>query len=468
MVADPAEGTRLHPITPWRRAWAPIAGFAVFAAQDFNRTREWITQLTLGWLLVAFAVLLPVAALYGFLSWWVTSYRVTDTELRIRTGLLFRRVAHIRLDRIQAVDITRPMLARVAGVAKLKLDVVGTNSKDELAFLGEAEAVALRAELLARAAGIAPESAPDAGEAPESELVRVAPRMLTVGLLLMGSGWGLLAAILLGPVFLWSVTGSVGAALVMAVPMVGGVWMSTIGRYLNEYDWKVAESPDGLRLDHGLLDREHATVPPGRVQAVRVLQPRLWRSRDWVRVELSVAGGDAGSLLLPVAERAVAAQVLARVLPGVDLAEAAAAATPVSRRARWAVPLWWRGYRHGVTDAVFVTRQGLLCREMTLVPHAKVQSVRRTQGPWMRRLGLADVHVDHGANGATTARLRTAGEASEIVTAQAERSRTGRRTAGPERWLTAPALTAPESAAAGTPPTDAGHAPAAPGHSTPS
>ncbi|WP_461029451.1 PH domain-containing protein, partial [Streptomyces sparsus] len=308
MAADPTEGTRLHPITPWRRAWAPIAGLVVFSIQDFNRTREWITQLTVGWLLVGFAVLVPVAALYGFLSWWVTSYKVTETELRIRTGLLFRRVAHIRLDRIQAVDINRPLLARFAGVAKLKLDVVGTNSKDELAFLGEADAVALRAELLARAAGIAPEAAPDAGEAPENELVRVHPRMLTVGLLLMGTGWGLLAAVLLGPAVMWVLTGSLGAALVVVVPMLGGVWMSTIGRYLNEYDWKVAESPDGLRLDHGLLDREHATVPPGRVQAVRVLQPRLWRSRDWVRVELSVAGGDADStVLLPVAERAVAA-----------------------------------------------------------------------------------------------------------------------------------------------------------------
>lgn len=439
MAADPTEGTRLHPITPWRRAWAPIAGLVVFSIQDFNRTREWITQLTVGWLLVGFAVLVPVAALYGFLSWWVTSYKVTETELRIRTGLLFRRVAHIRLDRIQAVDINRPLLARFAGVAKLKLDVVGTNSKDELAFLGEADAVALRAELLARAAGIAPEAAPDAGEAPENELVRVHPRMLTVGLLLMGTGWGLLAAVLLGPAVMWVLTGSLGAALVVVVPMLGGVWMSTIGRYLNEYDWKVAESPDGLRLDHGLLDREHATVPPGRVQAVRVLQPRLWRSRDWVRVELSVAGGDADStVLLPVAERAVAARVLARVLPGVDLAEAAAAATPVPDRARWAVPMWWRGYAHGVTDSVFVTRQGLLRREMTLVPHAKVQSVRRTQGPWTRRLGLADVHVDHGANGSTTARLRDADEAARVVTAQAERSRTGRRSARPERWLTAP------------------------------
>ncbi|MBW1598946.1 PH domain-containing protein [Streptomyces sp. JJ38] len=438
-AAPDGKGRRLHPVTPWRRAWAPIAALVVFAVQDYERTRAWTEELTVGWLVLAFAVVVPMAAVYGFLSWWATHYTVTDTELRIRTGLVFRRVAHIRLDRIQAVDVSRPLLARVAGVAKLKLDVVGTNEKDELAYLGESEAVALRAELLARAAGIVPEAAPEAGEAPERELVRVPPGMLTVALLLMGTGWGLLAALVVVPGTLWWLSGSVTAAIAAGLPMLGGAWVSTVGRYLTEYDWKVAESPDGLRLDHGLLNREHATVPPGRVQAVRVLEPLLWRRRGWVRVELAVAGGGAGeapTVLLPVAERAVAAGVLATVLPGVDVAEAVAAARPAPPRSRFAVPVWWRGYGHGVTDAVFVTRHGRLRRVLELVPHAKVQSVRRTQGPWMRRLGLADVHVDHGANAAVVARLRDAGEATDILAAQAERSRTGRRIARPERWLT--------------------------------
>jgi len=89
-----------------------------------------------------------------------------------------------------------------------------------------------------------------------------------------------------------------------------------------------------------------------------------------------------------------------------------------------------------VTGGVFVARRGLLRRRHVLVPHAKVQSVRMTQGPWGRLLGLADVHVDHGAGGTATARLLGAAEALGEVSAQAERSRLGRRGAGPERWLT--------------------------------
>ena len=45
-------------------------------------------------------------------------------------------------------------------------------------------------------------------------------------------------------------------------------------------------------------------MPPGRVQAVRIVEPLLWRRRGWVRVELDVAGtGNQGGTLLPVAGR---------------------------------------------------------------------------------------------------------------------------------------------------------------------
>lgn len=142
---------RLHPVTPFRRAWAPVAVVVGWAAHDPNQAQEQLTRLTTTTLLIVLAMVVSAASLYGFLSWWFTHFAVTDSELRIRTGLLFRRTAHIRLQRLQAVDITRPLLARIAGVAKLRLDVVGADKKDELAFLGESEARALRAELLARA-----------------------------------------------------------------------------------------------------------------------------------------------------------------------------------------------------------------------------------------------------------------------------------------------------------------------------
>ncbi|MEY7979298.1 PH domain-containing protein [Streptomyces pilosus] len=434
-VRDPLPVTerRLHPVTPFRRAWAPVAVLFGWALHDPDQAQRHLTRLTTTTLLLGLAVLVPAAALYGFLSWWFTRFAVTGTELRIRTGLLFRRTAHIRLERIQAIDVTQPLLARVTGVAKLRLDVIGTDKKDELAFLGAGEARALRAELLARAAGFAPETAHEVGEAPAREMLRVPPGVLAVSLLLTGATWGWLVVAAVALPLLWTVTHSLWTLLAAAVPMLGAAGASSVGRFVAEYDWTLGESPDGLRIDHGLLDRAHETVPPGRVQTVRIVEPLLWRRRGWVRVELDVAGSS-NSLLLPVAPRDLAESVVARVLPGVSVPPREALLPP-PRRARWCVPVWWRGYGLAVTDAVFAAHQGLLRRSLSLVPHAKVQSVRLVQGPWQRARGVADVVVDTGADKSVTAHLRDAAEAAALLRSQAERSRTGRRDARPDRWM---------------------------------
>jgi putative membrane protein len=250
---------------------------------------------------------------------------------------------------------------------------------------------------------------------------------------LTGATWVSLVAALVVPPLLWWATHSLWTVLATAVPLLGAAGASSVGRFVSEYDWTVGESPDGLRIDHGLLDRTHETVPPGRVQTVRIVEPLLWRRRGWVRVELDVAGSS-NSVLVPVAPREVAEAVIARVLPGVTVPPPSALSRP-PRRAGRCVPVWWRGHGLAVTDAVFASRQGLLRRSLALVPHAKVQSVRLAQGPWERLWRVADVHVDTGANKTVTARLRDAQEAAELLGAQAERSRTGRKGARPDRWM---------------------------------
>ncbi|MER7508412.1 PH domain-containing protein [Streptomyces lavendulae] len=433
-AGPPGAERRLHVLTPLRRAWVPITATVGLVVQQGERAQEWVRSFPLGLRLLALAGLVLVFGSYGLLSWWFTHYSVTDTELRIRTGLLFRRTAHIRLDRIQAVDVTRPMLARVAGVAKLRIDVIGTEEKDELAFLGEPDAVALRAELLARAAGVAPAEAAGLGEAPQRELLRVPVRDLVVSMLLSLGVWAALAAGLVAPVVVWRLSDNLWASLAIVLPLLGAMWKGSMGRFLAEYDWTVAESPDGLRLDHGLLDREHETVPPGRVQTVRIVEPLLWRRRGWVRVELAVAGSKNG-VLVPVATRAAAHAVIARVLPGADLAALAFSPSPRAG-SRWVVPVWWKGYGLSVSEQLFAARHGRLCRRTEVVPHAKVQSVRLAQGPWERVWGVADLHLDTGANGTVTARLRGAAEAAALLDAQAVRSRTSRAASRPDRWMT--------------------------------
>jgi putative membrane protein len=96
--------------------------------------------------------------------------------------------------------------------------------------------------------------------------------------------------------------------------------------------------------------------------------------------------------LLPVADLATARGIVPLALPGLDVG--ALPLTPVPQRARWLAPLRRRVLAAGLVEHAFATVDGLLTRELTVVPYARIQSVRVTEGPWQRRLGLATVYVD--------------------------------------------------------------------------
>ena len=92
----------------------------------------------------------------GVLHWFTTRYRVGASQVELRTGLLRRRHLAVPVDRVRSVDISAHVMHRMLGVAVVK---IGTGRPDKgrrdelrLDAVSAAEAVALRAELLHRAA----------------------------------------------------------------------------------------------------------------------------------------------------------------------------------------------------------------------------------------------------------------------------------------------------------------------------
>ena len=431
---EPQLAARLHPLTPFARGWAAMVGATVVLGQDAVREAD---LLQIGLILLA---VIAAGLAFGLWTWWFTRYTIDGDDLRVDSGVLFRRSRHIRLSRLQAIDVVQPLIARLLGLAELRLEVAGGGAAEgRLAYLAEDKALALRAELLARAAGVRP----DSPTAPEHVLVRVPISAVLTSLLL--TVW-VPIVLIGGAVLLVAAIALREPALVVPMVPVLIAFGSLAWRELEgAFDFTVAESPDGLRLRHGLLSRRSQTVPPGRVQALRIVQPYLWRQRDWVRVQINVAGYAGGnesaqkqtSILLPVAPRATALAVIGRILPGVD--PGAVELHPAPRQAGRARPIWWRGLAWGADDQVFTAAKGLFRRQLDVVPHGKTQSVRLTQGPWQRRLGLATVRLDT-TPGPVVVEVphRPVAEARALVEAQAERARVGRRGAGPERWMTPP------------------------------
>jgi putative membrane protein len=268
-----------------------------------------------------------------------------------------------------------------------------------------------------------------------------------------------MAVFLVGLLVVALVVGSaapVAGVLPMLLASGGVVW----SRFNSGFGFRAASSPDGVRLRHGLTETRSQTVPPGRVQAVRLTQSLLWRRPDWWRITVNVAGyGTSGgkgrgqeNLLLPVGTRDEALAVLSFVAPDLGVAEGedpravVDAALSGSRRthgfvtsppaARWLDWISWRRNGFRVTRTVLMVRRGAITRMLDLVPHARTQSLAVTQGPLQRRLGL--VHFElHSTPGPVSPQVPhlTEDVGAALMVAQTERARAARAAAGPERWM---------------------------------
>ncbi len=385
---------RLHPVSPVVRAGrAAIAIFIVLVPivlRGGGNFSDSYIQLGIVALLAAF----------GFVNWLVTRWRIEGDDLRIETGLIRRQSLRFPLAQVQAIDIVQPGLARIFRVAELRLRLGGTSGGTaRLAYLPQHEVEPLRARLLRLAT--AGETAPhEPEEIEERVLTSVSTLQLVasifvsdVGIVVEAVFAALIVTAFLAPAAAAGIVGG-GAAELIAVATL--VWR----RFNQEYKLTVAAAPDGLRLRSGLVALNAETIRPGRVQAVRLVEPFIWRRLGWCRLEVDLAGrqkrkgeGEAsrGQLraLLPVGSRALAFELLEHLLPDAPRPERRA-----PRRVAWKSPLRYRFLAWGRTDAAVVTMTGRVRRVTVWVPLEKAQSLRLVEGPLQRRLRLVTVHVD--------------------------------------------------------------------------
>lgn len=459
----------VHPVTPAIRSWKTLVAIVAIifwqSADDIYRARDVLAHGGLRWVFLALLAVVVVAGVYSYLAWRFTRFAVGERVVHLHTGVLFRQQRQAHLDRLQAVDVVRPLLARVAGLAQLTLEVAGaTDSKVELAYLKEEEALALRAELLARAAGLTVEQSPEAPEpvveeAPERTVLEVPPARLVGSILLSGTFLTFVVVMLAGigavvatAVGLIRNDGElVGNALVL-LPVVVGFGSALWTRFNGGYGFTAAISPDGIRLRRGLLETRAQTIAPGRVQAIELVQPLLWRRTGWWLARVNVAGygidlqDDTPTTLLPVGDAEQARLAVWLVMPELADLELLSTAmegtgpdggvTLVPPRARILDPLTYRRKGYLVTDRALVVRTGRLRRVVQVVPHERTQSLGLSQGPIQRRLGLASLAL-HSVPGPVSPGIDhlDLDVARRLLAEQSVRAREARAHDRSERWM---------------------------------
>ncbi|HWC34689.1 MAG TPA: PH domain-containing protein [Mycobacteriales bacterium] len=419
--------SRVHPLSPVVRAGRAVVGLLTIAGVNSA------SQHQPPWDALGLAV---VAIVAGVVYWRVTRWRIQGGELQIDTGLLRRQQIRVPLTQIQGVDLVRPLVARMFGVAEVRVVLASHGAAPaRLAYIAEERAVSVRARLLAIAHGLDA----DVPAPPERPIIAVPPsRIIAAGLASARFGFGI--------VFLVS-----GIVVGIAAPQVIAPAFTTFflllaltlvatGRQVSaEWDFRVAEAPDGLRLESGLLQHRAETVPYGRIQAVRWVEPLLWRPFGWVRLEFDVARqrsaerGDRQSAattkaLFPVGSREEARWLLARVLPGATGELPVSCGVPAPALLR--IPLA-RRYARMQHDATYLScSTGRVRPSVVIMPLAKIQSVRWVQGPWSRKLNLASVYVDTAGHRYTgSAAFRGVDEAQQLVATLPGLARDARRAA---------------------------------------
>lgn len=407
----PSDWTRLHKLSPLlRSSRAFVALVTVLGSRQLSPGSDNDAWFDL--------VILAVAALAATVSWLVTRWRIHNGELQIETGLIRRQSLRVPLTRLQAVDVVRPLLARMLGLAEVRLVVAGRGSSHtRLAYLTEERAAEVRAQLLAIAHGLEANT-PEPVERP---ITAVGGGRIVASNLLAPGPLSVLA-VLVVTVFLFTTNPTVAAGLAgAAIALAFGLALATARQVGAEWEFTLAEAPDGLRLRAGLLQHRAETIPLARVQAVRRVEPLLWRLKRWVRLEVDVArqhdrdsaeneAAGTNRALLPVGAPAEADHLLSLVLPGAGVHGPQGSLAP--SRARWRAPLLRHNLHAWYDDTYVVCGGGRLRRTAVVVPLEKVQSIRWSQGPLSRRLRLASVHVDTAGRHFTgSARFRDVSEA---------------------------------------------------------
>ena len=407
---------RTHPVSPLIQAAPALPAAALFVigpgAGLAERSGLPLIILAVGGGLLGYAAFVAVL----WLAWWRRTYWIDeDGDLRMDSGLFERSARRLQLSRLQSIDIVAPVLARLAGLMEVRVEVAGSgDSRIVLRYLTRADAEALRSailELSQRDETVDPD--------PGMPLARVPSGRLLASLLLRS----VTAALLLATGLLIFVTVfTQGPAGLILVLITGGLpILSVATEFLANSGFTVDRTPQGLRIRRGLLSTQVRTIPPERVHAIAIVAPLLWRHRDWVRVTVTIAGVAADQarpdVLIPVAPRAEALALVAEVLPGVDIDALDFQVAP--RRARWRAPWSWRFLACAITPEVIAARSGRITRRVSIALHARVQSVRVTQGAWERRLGLATLRADT-APGPVEVAARHLGEAEVAALARSE------------------------------------------------
>lgn len=447
MTDWPSGPRRLHPISMVDNAVkaAPGALVGMVGAVGFLIQRN--PGLAM---LIALGIL---AALFAgaAISWWRFTYEMRAGEIVIEKGLLSRQRRVIPFDRVRDIAIEQPLLARLVGTARVRIET-GGSAKDE----GLLDMIELERALALRDLVRDMHRAPAAGEASEAQQPPPEPVLFEMPLgRVLGSGLLNFSLVFVAIAFgalqylddlrvidierLIATRGGGNVAglltmrtalMVLLLLALLGLASGVIRTLLRDYRFMLTSSEAGLRRRRGLLTLSEVVIPARRTEAARIESGLIGGWLGWHDLSFQTLGAESeeGGLqaAAPFARRDEVARVLteagfagvpdeamirpplrallrrcgpwlllglALILLDGTIPYAGWAALAAAVMAGAGLLAWLHdGYLVG-EDALYL-REGMLARRLWIIPHEKLQVVMTRRGPVQRLLGLSGLVPD--------------------------------------------------------------------------
>ncbi len=350
MIPEPGEGfvrlsplkLLLDPVKAVAQAVVPV----VIALIGISRsdTRFWP---------IIFPLVVLGPLVLGALPWLTTHYRLTGTQIQVRSGILTKRTSTAPLDRVRSVDLEASLLHRILGLQKVQIGTGVDDDRITLDALAAADAQALRTTLLTRRAVAEQQAAPEAAGRPDDlspdgpaqpvaparaaapavplaridwSWLRFAPFSLGRLVLLFG-GLGVLSQFAdelpiwneetATSAWQWLTQFAVAAiALVLSVSALALWRVVSVAGYVQQWwGFRLVREHGSLHLTSGLVTTRSITVEEAKVRGVEMTEPVLMRLVGGAELSTLATGVEDGvTQVLPPCPRDVAVGVGGAVL----------------------------------------------------------------------------------------------------------------------------------------------------------
>lgn len=338
---------RLHPLTVvfsvWeaiRRILIPAIPLVIFGSR--------LALMSFLFFILGLAV---IRALVRYLSF---SYRIEESDIVVRQGVLKRTERHIPLDRVQEIRIEQGVLHRLFDVVAVHVETAGGSGPEaSLSVLSRGEAARLRESVFERAKAVRRVSAAEAGEEEsavlkkltvgELALAGLTSNHLVSALVIVGAIWAFLDDVLPEDFYEKIAVGVydyahrllergaqtavfVTVAAAVAVLLISMVF-SVIGSVVLFYGFSLARTGEDLQRVYGLFTKRASSLPRRRIQVLEIEEGFLRRLFRLATLRADTAGSrtresnerqGGRDVLMPVIPRSEVEGLLPVVFPDID------------------------------------------------------------------------------------------------------------------------------------------------------